>query len=373
MTMDIMEELYSKYLKPEPCMEVDVIDRIGVRVYLKREYKYGSRDILWNIKRKPAYYLFHDLYEKGVIKEGMKLISASSGNFVLNLGLKVLEYGFKLISVTPPRIPKENIDALTALGVDVIHITEEFDMCPRETTVFYTRNLAETYRYKLVNVDQYSSWQNVLSHLFLTWNEIKEEFDRLDFILIALGSTGTYMGVSLGNRLEKIVREIIGVQPPHSHSIPGVHHIVDGCEWNPEIYSPSIGGKILTIDDIDTYRWMALLNSMGINVGPSTAMLFAALDKYSSYNDGDYLIISPDSDRLYRNHLIKVYKNLFRDIVSRYPDDEELVRKYVEKLEETEVIDLANYIKKIYNPSESGEVYKISRLDTKTIHRIIMR
>ncbi len=369
--MSLVDELYSKYLRPQKTIETNIIDRRDTRIFLKQEFVYNSGDILLNIKRKPAYYLFHDLYNKGIIKDGMKLISASSGNFVLNLGIKANEYGLKLIAVTPPRIPEENVKALTSLGVDVIHITEEFDMCPRETTVFYTRSLAESYRYILVNVDQYISWQNVLSHFFLTWNEIKSEFEQIDYIIIALGSTGTYMGVSLGNKVDRLAKEVIGVQPPHEHNIPGVHHIVDGCEWNPEIFSPSIGGYIITVDDVDTYRWLAILENKGIHVGPSTAMLYAAVERLSRERPGDYLIVSPDSDRLYRNHLLRIYSKLYNDIVSRYPEDREIIDRFIRDLRGREDIDIPEYIKRYYKPREEGRVYEISKLDRDYISKIL--
>ncbi len=371
--MSIIEELSKDYLKPHKIVEVDALDVKDTRIYLKYEHDFYSNDILWNIKRKPAFYLFHDLYRKGVIREGVKLISASSGNFVLNLGVKALEYGYDLIAVTPPGIPKDNVDALRALGVDVIHITEEFDMCPRETTVFYTRSLAERYRYKLVNIDQYIGWQNALSHLFLTWREISDKFDKLDYILVALGSTGTYMGVSLGNKIEKLAKEVIGVQPPHKHHIPGVHHIVGECEWNPEIYSPSLGGRILTIDDVDAYRWMAILNMKGLHVGPSTSMLFAALEKLCKTRPGDYLIISPDSDKLYKKHLEKIYGAMYTDIVDRYPEEREYINRYIEQIKSMEEIDVPKYIKKYYKVDKEGELYEISKLDTVTVEKLIKK
>ncbi len=371
--MSIAEEIYAEGLSPGKIVELDILDQRDSRVFLKCEYEYNSSDILHNIKRKPAFYLFHDLYNKGIIREGMKLISASSGNFVLNLALKALEYDLKLIAVTPPRIPRENLEALTSLGVDVIHITEEFDMCPRETTVFYTRSLAETYRYLLVNVDQYMSWQNVLAHFFLTWQEIRQEFDRLDYILIALGSTGTYMGVSLGNQVDRVAKEVIGIQPPHSHSIPGVHHIVDGCEWNPEIFSPSLAGKILTVDDIDTYHAMAWLYKEGIRVGPSTSMLFAAIKKLMKKYPGDYLIISPDSDKLYRNHLLRVYRKIYDKLIERYRDDAELINWYVDEIKRWKSIDLPKYIQHHYKQVERGQVYEISKLDANAISNMIIK
>jgi len=81
------------------------------------------------------------------------LITASSGNFLRGLALLADEEACKVIGVTPPRIPSENLEILKALGVNIIHVSEEYDLCPRETTVFFTGSLAEKYRLNLVNVD----------------------------------------------------------------------------------------------------------------------------------------------------------------------------------------------------------------------------
>lgn len=256
-TAELAELIYSEDLKPLPPKTVEVSDRVTVVV--KMEYHEDfTEDPLRTIKRKPASLLLRDLLEKGYIRPGKILITASSGNFLRELALKALDLNVKLIGVTPPVIPRENLRILTALGVDLVHVSKEYDLCPRETTVFFTRALAEKYRLQLVNVDQYFSWQNLASHLFTTWREIKEIGD-LDYLCIPLGSTGTFMGVWLGNRIEGSGMRIVGVQPTRTHRIPGVHHVVGECEWNPEIYSPSIGGEVATVDDVDAYSGLIRL------------------------------------------------------------------------------------------------------------------
>ncbi|MEM4649815.1 MAG: hypothetical protein QXP78_04015 [Candidatus Bathyarchaeia archaeon] len=65
-----------------------------------------------------------DLIKKGYINSRKAIIPVSSGNFTREVDLKFIKKGLKVISVVPPKIPKENIKILTTLGIDIIHATE---------------------------------------------------------------------------------------------------------------------------------------------------------------------------------------------------------------------------------------------------------
>lgn len=365
-----VDKLYEAGLKPLKIEEIKGIGDDNLRIFIKKEHNVNSYDFLRTVKRKPAVLILEDLSEKGWIQEGKTLITSSSGNFAIELGLRAYKLGYKLIAVVPPRIPTGNLEVLRALGVDVIYIEMEFDLCPRETTVFYTRALAEKYRYGLVNIDQYNSWQNVLSHLFLTWGEIREQFDSLDYIIAPLGSTGTYMGLSLGKSIDGINTKIVGVQPPLTHNIPGVHHIIDGCVWNPEIFCMTISDEIITVDDIDTYATLIKLWEAGYEVGPSTAMTLAAALKLSKVVKGDYLIISPDSTLLYYEFIRDYLEKNRVQLLKRYPELEDLLDKYIlyltKKLNQLSLIDR---IKRSYKIDRWGRLYPVSKIDDQLIAR----
>jgi cysteine synthase len=370
--MAAVEELYEE-LKPIPLEEIKGVAKSGVNIFLKREYSPKLyEDPLRTIKRKPALLLLNDLIKREDVRPKRVLISASSGNFVRELGLKALKLDLRLIAVTPPRIPEESLKILTTLGLDVIHVSEEYDLCPRETTVFYTRALVENYRFKLVNVDQYNSWQNVLSHLFMTWKEIKEEIDDVDYIPVQLGSTGTFMGISLGKHVSNDNVEIIGVQPPKEHHIPGVHHIVNGCEWSPEIYSPNLGAKVVTIDDIETYAALIRLWEKGFYVGPSTGMGFAYAMRLASYiKEGNIVVLSPDSIFLYYDYILDFLNKHDKQILERYPELEDSLEKYKEWLKRGLSIESRiNVIKNVYKPKREGRVYEVSEVDHESLEKI---
>ncbi|MEN2974233.1 MAG: pyridoxal-phosphate dependent enzyme [Candidatus Caldarchaeales archaeon] len=354
----LLEEVNGYWLRPVKSKTIELDN--GSSIIVKLEYPEDFlKDPLRTIKRKPATMLFEDLFFKGFIKQGKIIITASSGNFLRELALIALRRGFKIIGVTPPRIPYENLRILKTLGVNIIHITEEYDLCPRETTVFYTRSLAENNRYMLVNVDQYISWQNVMSHVYTTWREIKE-IGEIDYACIPLGSTGTFMGISLASSLEKEKINLIGVQPTRYHNIPGVHYIVGGCEWSPEIFSPLISNRIVTVDDVDAYAGLIMLWEKGIYAGPSTGMVFIqALKLAGEIKDGRILIISPDSIFSYRDYVLNILKEIQAQIFSRYPHLREPYLRYVEWLRRLpEIEERVEHIRKVYGTGEEGRLYR---------------
>ncbi|MCX8192729.1 MAG: pyridoxal-phosphate dependent enzyme [Nitrososphaeria archaeon] len=359
----LLEEFSGDWLKPCKNRIIEVDN--GVSIIVKLEYPEDfMNDPLRTIKRKPATVLFEDLSYKGFLKQDRVIVTASSGNFLRELALIALRRGFKILGVTPPRIPYENLRILTALGVNIINITEEYDLCPRETTVFYTRSLAENYRYLLVNVDQYISWQNVMSHIYTTWNEIKE-IGEIDYACIPLGSTGTFMGISLASSLEKKKIDLIGVQPTRYHNIPGVHYIVGGCEWSPEIYSPLISKKIVTVDDIDAYAGLMMLWEKGVYSGPSTGMVFIqALKLAETIKEGRVLIISADSIFSYRDYVLRFLKEIRDHIISRYPYLQEVYLRYTDWLRRLpDIEERIEIVKKIYGVREEGRIYKFDDVE----------
>jgi len=355
---DILECSRKHYLKPTGSR---IINFNNTSIIVKLEYPTDFlTDPLRTIKRKPATLLFEDIYSKGFIRPGRTIITASSGNFLRELAIIALNHGFKVIGVTPPRIPSENLKILTALGVNILHITEEYDLCPRETTVFYTRSLAEKYRFNLVNIDQYNSWQNVMAHLYMTWREIKE-LGEIDYACIPLGSTGTFMGISTGCSLEKQKMKIIGVQPTRFHHIPGVHHIIGECEWSPEIFSSLISREIVTIDDVDAYAGLVMLWNNGIPAGPSTGMAFIQAVKLAKQiKEGNILTISADSIFAYRDYVLEYMKEIIYQINARYPELEEDCLRYIEWLRKLPTInERLELIRRIYRMAgEPGRIFQ---------------
>jgi len=318
-----------------------------------------------SIKRKPANVM-------GIFAEEMNpnkrvWISASSGNFVEELGILATDIGKKVFAVVPPRTSSQKIETLRSLGVNVIKVSEEeYDLCSREFTVFWVRALVNKYD-NIVNIDQYNSPLNPLAHLLLTAREIDEKFkDELTHIFIPLGSTGTFAGIYEYFSRFYPKTKIIGVQPTRIHHIPGVHHVMGECKWSPEIFGLADKKmiKVLTVNDESAYQALIELETKyGIHGGPSTGMIFAAVkQELNNINDGsNILLISADSSWDYREWNIRILAKLGNEIKS---SEKENLNKYMEALKRRKNSKARIMtIKSIYKSTCEGEIYTLEEFE----------
>jgi len=363
--------MQSGRLDPYPIEEIKGFDdEKDLRIFIKREHdNIEGTDPVRSIKRKPASMM--GLFAEEVKPYSRVWISASSGNFVEELGILANEIDKDLFAVVPPRTPPQKLETLRNLGINVVKVSEEeYDLCPREFTVFWVRAVVNRLNSgRVLNIDQYNSILNPLSHMLLTAKEIDEEFkDDLTHIFVPLGSTGTFAGIcEYFSRFRPRVK-IVGVQPTMEHHIPGVHYVMGDCKWSPEIFGlpDKRTLKILTIDDRSAYIALSELEvKHDIRGGPSSGMVFAALKKeLNNMEDGsNILVLSADSSWDYvewnRDVLTKLKsESLFSK------EDSMLLEKYMELLQRRE--DASRRVLKVkntYKPPKKGQLYNLEEFE----------
>ncbi len=318
------EILCSSTLVPIPMTRLNDLSTDWANIWLKREWTSPEGpDPLRSIKRKSASLLFSDILEKRYADENKLLISATSGNFGIEVGLLSLARGYPCFSVVPAATPQYNLDVLRALGIHVIKIKEQ-ETCRREFSVFFVRGYAHEFHNRLVNVEQYNSWLNPLAHSLTTAKEIFEKsIGMVDHVVASVGSCGTICGIkqylmSTGRNVN-----VIGVQPALHHAVPGTHIVKGNCKWSPENYSPAVlpDESIHVADTVDAYAFTAKLWKMGIPAGPSTGMALAKAYRMVHHEGtiGNIVVISPDSNFKYGNLISEHLETLQGQIIDRYP------------------------------------------------------
>ena len=363
--------MQSGRLKPYPIEEIKGFSvEKDLRVFIKREHdNIEGTDPVRSIKRKPASIM--GLFAEEVDSYSKVWISASSGNFVEELGILANETGKDLFAVVPPRTPPQKLETLRNLGINVVKVSEEeYDLCPREFTVFWVRAVVNRLNSgRVLNIDQYNSILNPLSHMLLTAKEIDEEFKGdLTHIFVPLGSTGTFAGICEYFSTFHPGVKIIGVQPTMEHHIPGVHYVMGDCKWSPEIFGlpDKRTLKILTIDDKSAYIALSELEvKHGIRGGPSSGMVFAALKKeLNSIEDGsNILVLSADSSWDYVEWNRAILTKLKSESVFS-EEDNMLVEKYMELLRRRD--DASRRILKVkntYKPTKKGQLYNLEEFE----------
>ncbi|MBW2260821.1 MAG: pyridoxal-phosphate dependent enzyme [Deltaproteobacteria bacterium] len=364
------EILCNAGLTPIPMSEIEELRTPHARIWLKREWTDPEGlDPLRSIKRKPACFLFGDVIEKKYVDSGKLLMSATSGNLGIEIGLLSFEEDFPFFAVVPAAIPEYNLRVLTTLGINVIQ-TQEQETCPREFTVFFARGYAHEFHHRLVNVEQYYSWLNPLAHSVTTAKEIFEGWDgKVDHVVASVGSCGTICGIRQYLMVSGLEATATGVQPAFQHGVPGTHIIKGDCKWSPENYSPAVlpGDDIHTADSVDTYAFTAKLWQLGIPAGPSTGMaLSRAFAMVKEGVKGDIVVLSPDSDFKYTDLIPERLQLLGEEITARHPELEleDAIDDYTRHLENRGGLErMLARVRECYSPPREGRIFGVSDIE----------
>lgn len=364
------EILCTARLTPIPLTLLEGLSTGPARIWIKKEWTDpDGHDPLRSIKRKPACLLFADILEKRYIDRSKFVMSATSGNFGIELGLLTSAEGYPFFGVVPAVVPEYNLKILLALGINVIK-TKEQETCPREFTVFFARGYADEFHHRIVNVEQYYSWLNPLAHSLTTAREVYEgPVDPVNGIVLSVGSCGTISGIRQHLMVTGRSTALVGVQPALHHGVPGTHIIKGDCKWSPENYSPAVLHEdcIHEADGVDAYAFTAKLWEMGVPAGPSTGMAMAqAYRMISNGMTGNIVVISPDSNFKYADLISERLTNLKEGIIARYPELEldETIEAYIRHLTQAAGLEyMLSRVRDCYPATAEGRVFGVEDID----------
>ena len=329
---------------PRPLIRLAGLSTKRARIWLKPEWTdpCGS-DPLRSIKRKPASLLLGDALEKGYFARNEVIVSATSGNLGIELGLLANARGVPFFAVVPADVPSHNLHILRRLGIHALR-TAEASACPGRETVFFARRCAGVLGRKVVNLEQFNSWLNPLSHSLTTAPEVFDELEKVDYIVASMGSSGTASGIAQYVMSTRRKTRVIAVQPALDHGVPGTlsvrTQVTHGeSRWSPENYSPAVVGEryLRTADTIDAYAYAAKLWQLGVPAGPSTGLALAHARCLVEHGTlGDIVVISPDNNFKYARLIAETLAANEQEIRARYPDLEldDTIAAYRAHLEE---------------------------------------
>lgn len=168
-----------------------------------------------SIKMKTALGMIASLEARGSIKHDTVLIESSSGSLGVALSILCAERGYKFTCVVDPNASSQNVKMMKALGASIEMVTErDVNGGFLGTRIAHIKNLvAADGRYLWLN--QYANPDNPRAHVRTTARSIFERFERLDYLFIGAGTTGTLMGcvefsASIARTLRIIAVDSIG-------------------------------------------------------------------------------------------------------------------------------------------------------------------
>jgi cysteine synthase len=330
-----LQEFYKTIPRTQP-IRLDWFGPEGTTVWLKTEWTDpDGPDPLRSLKRKPAYYIFHDAVQKQYATPDKLLLVASSGNLGVELALLANQHRLPLYCVAPGEIIDEGLDVLKATGAHVL-TTSDNEVCPREFTVFFARGYAHEFHHRLVNLEQFYSWLNPLVHSVTTAPEIFDgDFGKVDAVCCCVGSCGTLGGILTYLATTGYQAQVWSAQPEVSQQVPGTHVIRGSCRWAPENFSPVVfpEERVCTVEFVDSMAYTVKLWEQGIPAGPSSGMALAlAAEKIRDGLRGNIVVLSADNNFKYPQLLFDEFTKHRGAILERHSDLEQPLQKYLDEL-----------------------------------------
>lgn len=261
--------------------------------------KYEGYNLTGSIKDKAVINIIKDLEAKDILKKGMTIVEATSGNTGISLSLIGRIMGYNVIIVMPANMSFARRKLIERFGARLILTNKEEGM---SGAINKAIELSKNNNTILFN--QFKRYANVEAHIKMTAQEIDRELQgKIDVIICGIGSAGTIMGISKYYKNNPHIK-IVGVEPKSSPIISkgllGKHNIQGiGAGFYPPLLDMNLINDIITVSDEDAYACSEdLLNYEGLFVGPSSGAALAASLKYK--NDGlRVLVILPDNGYRY--------------------------------------------------------------------------
>jgi cystathionine beta-synthase len=257
---------------------------------------------------------------EGRIKPGGTVIEGTSGNTGMGLALAAAIKGYQCIFTMPDKMSQEKIDALRALGAEVIVTPTQVDHHDPRSYHSVAHRLSREIP-NSVFPNQYQNPANADAHYEATGPEIWEQTEgRVTHAVIGVGTGGTITGVARFLKEKNPSIRIIGADPvgsifaemfqtgrkppPQPYKVEGI-----GQDEMPGNVDFTVIDEIHAVSDKDAFlRTRLLARTEGIFAGGSAgAALHVALTVAEGLTENDVIVvIIPDSGTRY---LSKIYND----------------------------------------------------------------
>jgi [CysO sulfur-carrier protein]-thiocarboxylate-dependent cysteine synthase len=243
----------------------------GVRLWAKLE----SFNPCGSVKDRPARQMLLDGISENLLRPGMTILEATSGNTGTALACigRLLGYSVELV------VPE--VTSATKL-IDISRFGAHIRIVPGHTTehaleVAYELSRREPERYFLT--DQYTNSSNPKAHYLTTGPEIVRDCPQVTHFVAAQGSFGTLGGVSRYFREQGVPAKVFAVVArPGTTTVFGMKQVNDVA---PLVDDSVLSGRFI-IDAEKAMQGIQAAIALGYHVGPSSGAVLAAAIRLSS-------------------------------------------------------------------------------------------
>ncbi|WP_101773614.1 cysteine synthase A [Peptostreptococcus faecalis] len=268
------------------------VSNINSNIYLKLENKNPGG----SIKDRAVLGMIYGMEERGELKEGSKIVEATSGNTGIATAMIGKNRGYDVTIIMPESMSLERRSLIKAYGAELILTEAAKGM---QGTIDKMDELLKTGEY--VSLRQFDNEDNPKYHYKTTGPEIINDLKDVDIFVAGIGTGGTLSGVGSYLKDQNPDIKVFGVEPEASPMIndatPGPHKIQGiGANFIPKNYNSNIVDEVLLVKDEDAFEMVRNLASKeGVLVGISAgANLVAAQMLSERYPDKKIVTIAPD-------------------------------------------------------------------------------
>ncbi len=268
-------------------------------IYIKLEYY----NLTGSIKDRVADYIIKNAKSKGILKDNMPIIEATSGNTGISLAALGKYYKHPVYIYMPDWASVERVNLMKSYGAKVTLISREeggFIRCVDEA-----KKKAEEINGFLTN--QFANKDNYLAHYETTAQEIINQLpEKVDAFVSGVGTGGTLMGT--GKRLKEKFKEfqIVALEPEkmpmiskgkriENHKIEGI-----GDDFVPALIEKEEIDDIILVNDDDAINMSRkLANELGLGVGISSGANIIASVLWQNKNNKTVVTVFADDNKKY--------------------------------------------------------------------------
>ncbi|KAJ3075716.1 hypothetical protein HDU98_007108 [Podochytrium sp. JEL0797] len=283
-----------------PIVQINRLAPEGVHLYVKLE----SQNPLASVKDRLALGVIEDAERKGLLKPGMTIVEATSGNTGIALAMVCAAKGYPFVAVMIETFSIERRKIMKFLGAKVVLTPKELKgtgMVDKAAELAKEHGWFET--------KQFANPANPEFHRQTTGPEIVSAFvgQPLDYIVSGWGTGGTLTGVSAFVRAARPGVKIVAAEPAKAPLLAGgvfSGHAIQGWapDFVPDVLDRNAYDSLVSVSDEDAIATSKLLaQKEGIFVGISSGATFAAaLEVAKTAPKGSHILVMlPDTAERY--------------------------------------------------------------------------
>ena len=248
-----------------------------------------------SVKDRPALNIIRTAERDGLLRPGMTILDATSGNTGIAYAMIGAARGYRVKLVLPDNVTPERKSILRAYGAKLV-FTDPLDGADGAIREAHRIRASDP---SVFHADQYNNPANWMAHYLTTANEIWQQTNgAITHFITGMGTSGTFMGNT--RRLRELNPDIyfVSIQPDSPfNGIEGMKHMPTAIV--PGIYDETLANENVSVRTEDAHEMARqLARTEGIFVGVSAGAMVATIVRYArerGLRDAVIVTVLPDS------------------------------------------------------------------------------